>query len=236
MGHSIGEWSDRVRNRCGDLGHIQRIENHDIVLGISQALVRFAGDLPRVASGSFAGDSSTFDFDLSTVTGWTSNWSKVQSVEYPAGQRVPSYLQPGHSFLVLDDTLRLLEDTPATGENVEVRVSATWPMPTEDPTVDLVVGPYFEAVAALAAAETLRGIAGEHVRGRSKAIAGEIFVDTDAQAVFSQIDRLEAYYTNVVGTGTATSDGTQGGSDNGVNLVVSDVDVSKHSLFHGGRR
>lgn len=230
MGRTLAQWNDQVRHQLGDLGHQQRIDAHDIDLGIQAAFGEMSRDFPREVTETLPGDGSAFDFSLAAT--FVVGWSRIIEVEYPSGEREPVILDR-QSWTALRGaaTLRLLFDTPTATESVKVTYTAIWAMPNDTAATDLTPDPWFSGVAALAASHAARAKAAELARHQSKQVAGE-FVRAAGDAVgqlYSLADRLRAVYRNAV-LGQSEDD------SHGPALIISDTDISVASVFHGGRR
>ena len=232
MGRTVDVWVDRARAHLGDLGPVQRISLADLTLGLQAALAELGRDRPREVAETFAGDGSTFDFDLD-ADDYHIDGSSVLEVEYPTGEREPKILDD-QSWMMLRNsaTLRLLDDTPATGESVKVSYTTLYPFPDETAATDLVPARWFDAVSALAAAEAARALASQMARRRSSQVAGELIRTDGVDDLFRLVSELRNVYRKVV---LGQESGADGSSYTAA-LSVSDVDVSYDSIFHGGRR
>lgn len=86
-------------------------------------------------------------FDLTLPATYDQEKSRVTRVEYPAGQRVPCYLN-ADQWLEYDDgggtkVLRLLDETPATGETVRITFTAPYTLatvPSDDDVILIFLG------------------------------------------------------------------------------------------------
>lgn len=231
MGRTVAQWTDQVRNHLGDLGHLQRIDNHDIALALQAAMGELSTDQPREVTETFSGDGSTYDFDLSST--FLVGWSQVLEVEYPTGERTPSIVdRQAWTVLRGTSTLRMLVATPSVGQSLRATHSAQWPVPDDTASTDATPDPWFFGVAALAASHAARGKAAELARQQSKQVQGEFVraAGGSVEQLYSLSDRLRAVYRSQV-LGRPVS-----GEDPGAHLSISDTDISVGSLFHGGRR
>lgn len=232
MGHTRQDWEDRIRARLGDHGVLQTIDTSRIALGLEEGLAILASDRPREITQTFNGDGDTYDFNL-TGTGddaFIDRWSQIVYVEYPAGQRIPVYLE-ARRYMVLpaSDTVRLLVDTPTTGTgNVKITYTARYPYPTDTATDDDVPGAWFEAVAALCASRAARDQAVAFARKQSAHVAGQQY-ERDPAPLFTAAKALKATYDQLV---LGVGDGTGGGTSSEIGYAVSDVDVFPNALFH----
>ncbi len=232
MGRTIDVWLDRARAHLGDLGHQQRIDLHDLELGLQAALAEMARDKPREVSESLPGNGTAFDFTLAAT--FIVGFSEVVEVEYPAGERQPVIVD-SQSYTVLrgTQTLRLYDHTPAASEMVKVTYTATWPYPTATASDDKIPDLFFDAVAALAASEAARAKAAELSRRQSKQVAGVELRNPATDDMFRLAAELRNVYRKVV-LGVESRAGDQ--PSYAPALSISDTDVSVDSIFHGGRR
>lgn len=91
---------------------------------VTAAVAFWSKHRPQVLVTDLAGDGSTYDFSL--PADFDIHTSYVKTVEYPAGNRDPDYLNEDAWTIYRDDStayLRLFDDTPLTGE--EVRMTYT---------------------------------------------------------------------------------------------------------------
>ena len=85
-----------------------------------EALSRYNQDMPRVIVEDVTGDGSTYDL---TLTSWVDRFSSVRSVEYPAGYRPATFVDPNEYEVYHTSNsahLRLQLVTPGSGETVRV--------------------------------------------------------------------------------------------------------------------
>lgn len=227
MGHTRTQYENAIRGRLGDLGLLQHIDETQIPIALEDALLTFSKDRPRRVSGTFSGDGTTQTFDLSTLTGWATGWSRVASVEYPAGE-IPPRILDSHRYTVDEesDDLVIYFAPDAGADNIKIRFFATYPFPNDTADTDLVADVYYPAITAKAGANTLRAKANEFARQQSTSVAGDLF-RRDAEPLFRGASLLEKVYTDtVLGRPTGEGDSKQ------VALAVGDVDTFPDSLFH----
>lgn len=145
-------FGDRVRDSGAKFTTAQ------IDRAIVEAVKRYSRVRPVEAVQDYPGDGATFDFAL--PTGWQQDSSTIRAVEYPAGQRPASLLEPTDWEFYRSTTsvvkLRLKSLTPASGQTLRV----TWTKPhVVDVTSSTIIAHDEEAVANLAAAVGLRQLA-----------------------------------------------------------------------------
>lgn len=114
---------------------------------------RYAQARPLVRIKDFAGDGVVFEYtvDSTTFPDWVDEASYFRSLEYPAGEKTPSYIDPSDYLYPVrisstEKKLRLLTAIPQTGETLRVEYS----VPHKDDATT-VPGVDFEAVADLSA-------------------------------------------------------------------------------------
>lgn len=232
MGQTLAAWVTRARGFLGDSGAIQRITDNDLELGLQAAIAELGRDRPRETAETFVGDGATYDFTLS-ATAFILDHSRILEVEYPTGEREPQILD-SQAWTVLRGTrtLRLFDNTPSASESIKATYTTSWPFPTAIAGDDLVPSVWFDAVAALGAAEAARALAGQMARRRSSQVAGELLRTDGVDDLFRLVSELRNVYRKVV----LGQESGSAGASYGPALYVSDVDVSHDSIFHGGRR
>jgi hypothetical protein len=89
---------------------------------VLDAVATFSRLRPQRLVATIAGDGSTYDLEL--PANFDLQTSFIQSVEYPAGERRPVYVNPDDWTVYRSDSstavLRLYAATPATGEDVQI--------------------------------------------------------------------------------------------------------------------
>ncbi len=232
MGHTKGQWDDRMRGWLGDLGVYELIDGTAMPGHLEAAIAEYSNDFPRRISELFTGDGVAFDFDLTGTAkdAFVDRWSSVIEVEYPVGDRNRTLLEL-RDIEVLEgtDTVRLIRTTPAAAtDNLKITYTVVWGHPTDTPGDDLISDLHFPAVAALAASHTARGKASEMARRSSSSVAGELFTH-DPTPLFTAAKELRDYYRAVV-LGQEPDENGGGGSEPA--LLVERIDVFPGALFH----
>jgi len=196
--------------KAGALPREFSLEEADYSDLIDAALSRYSSDRPQLSFEDFAGDGSAYDFSL--PSDWDRALSVVASVEYPQGEREPSYLQRRDWAVYARGTsaekLRLFRLTPASGETL--RLTYTLPH-TADESTATVPANDLKALAWLAAAE------GCHVLARRYAQTTEPILGADAvnyqskAAEYTRLAReLERKYQNHIGQKEGEVSGSSG--------------------------
>jgi hypothetical protein len=222
------QWETRIRAHLGDLGVIQRVPAERIPLALEVAIAQLSSDEPREVTVTLTGDGSTFD---KTLPDWQDRWSRVVRVEYPVGNRTPTYLESRRwAVLPGTSTFRLLTDTPGAAETCQITYTVRWPTPTDQASADLIPTPWFEAVAALAASEATRAQAVEYARRQNSSVAGDLQT-LASEPLFEAASQLRRLYDQVVlGKPAAGAGGTPAPSDLG--YAVEDQETFATALFH----
>src|SRR5687767_13500849 len=100
------------------------LQQADLDFAIGEAVRRYSRVRPRVVVADVVG-SGSFDYDL--PAGWDVTFSRMQSVEYPAGRREASYVDKLDYSIYnapASQKLRFLVDTPQAGESVRITFTA----------------------------------------------------------------------------------------------------------------
>lgn len=93
---------------------------------IGEALEQYSADVPNVVVADFAGDGSAYDFTL--PASYVDGPSTFLSIEYPAGERDPLYLEDDDWRIYRTATttkLRLVGFTPGATETVRATFTAS---------------------------------------------------------------------------------------------------------------
>jgi hypothetical protein len=166
-------------------GHL---EEADKEAAIQNALKEHSRYKPQELVYDLAGDGAAFDFLTSGLTSWEKDFSKIASIEFPAGEREPVYLSDDDWTLYLKpagQVLRLFNDTPQAGQTVRVNYTARHSV---DDTAGTVPDADFEAVCHLAAALALMSLANRYIQS----IEGTLGADVVDQRTKSQEARSSA--------------------------------------------
>ena len=128
---------------------------NDIQDIIINTLEPFSKDLPRKIVGDIDGDGS---FDYTPPTGFLDGFSVIDSIEYPAGERIPVKML-FEDWTIYDDgvnkKIRFLVATPATGETARV----TYTIPYAKATIVNIPSNHIDAFINLVAFHCLMAIA-----------------------------------------------------------------------------
>jgi hypothetical protein len=150
-----------------------RIADAERDRAIERAVMRYGADRPRVLVEDLVAAGGHY---LDLPTDWESEFSALESVEYPIGDVPPTFLENGAYDLYEDPTeTRIMLDSSATATaTFRVRFSAPH---TVDATTDTVPASHREAVCSLAAGGLLLELAGIHAAESDEAIMGAPHVE-----------------------------------------------------------
>ncbi len=161
MGAALATWEARVRALLGGVSTAQ-LPNADIDQHVFAAVRQFSLDRPRIVFADYTGDGATFQ--LGIPTGWVNDFSWVEAIEYPQGQRPPVFLDPAEIELYpvasAPTAIQLNWTTPAVGTTSRLSYAVPYPLPDTNAATDLIPAVAFEFVAKLAAAGGATQLAG----------------------------------------------------------------------------
>lgn len=235
MGHTLAQWAERVQLHLNDLAGFDIPQIDDVlVAGVRPALAQYSIDRPYEIIVEQTGTGSAY---LAMPASWTSGFSTVRAIEYPARQNPPEFLD-SKSWMVTRSTADvtaekiLLDRTPSTAQYVRITYTTPWPEPTSTASVDKVDDVSFAAVTALAASFLLLHLASRAVRARQGPMSSNYPDGNErGQNLRELADRWRAVYDTYLGRATTTGAGAQGPVS-----AQMDFDPAYTSLFHGGRR
>ena len=156
-----------------------KIAPDDVGGAIQQAVKRYASVRPVEGVQDYAGDGVVYD--LALPTGFVDGWSTVLAIEYPQGEREPTYIEKEDWIFYRTTTslkIRLLAVTPAAGKTARVTFTklhtvdgsgSTIPAPDEDAVADLAGAIGLRQLAAVYANTVDASIAADSVDYKSKA-------------------------------------------------------------------
>lgn len=129
---------------------------------------------PRRRIHDFIGNSVAFDFVLSAAAGYEVGFSKILSVEYPADEREPEYLEDEDWIIYEAATetpkLRLINATPTTGKKVRIVYSARH---TVDAATGTIPDGDFEAACHYAAHFALLALANRYLQNTEPTLGAD---------------------------------------------------------------
>lgn len=218
MGQLLATWTAQVQAYVRDAGGVDVTTQQAVSVGITPALAQYSIDRPRVVAADLTPAARYLPLPTAP-NGWIDGFSRVLSIEAPAGETPPQTLRQGSWMFARDPvvvatTRILLPWELAAGDVARVEFTTAWPTPTTDAAIDLVSSVAFPAVTALAAAMVLNTMAAEAARSRQGAMPTD-FVDGTERALRFQESaaNLRILYNTMIGLGAA-----QGGSDSSKSL------------------
>ncbi|SRR5581483_2479962 len=178
-------------------GHLDEADKE---AAIQNALKEHSKYKPLALVYDIAGDGVAFDFATSTITSWEKDFSKILSIEFPAGDREPVYLNDDDWTLYekpSGQVLRLLFDTPAAGQSARVNYTARHSV---DDAAGTVPDADVEALCHLAAAYALMSLANRYIQAIESTVGADV-VDqrTKEQAAAAAAARERKEYFNHLG-------------------------------------
>jgi hypothetical protein len=142
---------------------------------VAQAVAEHSRIQPIIRSRSLSG---TGTYTLGTPTGWDNEFSSIDTIEYPVGQRPPSYLASDAWLLVSSPTattryqIQLQHVSPGTAE----RVNIAWTVPhVVSHSESTIPEGHYRAVATLGASYACLMLAGFYSQ------QGEPMISIDSQ-------------------------------------------------------
>jgi hypothetical protein len=176
MGHTLGEWQDKVasllRDEAGRDVTVLDVEGAGLRPAFAEHSQRHPAELVREVVG-------TGSVYLDLPAEWVVGVSDVLAIEYPARQNPPVFLAPrswrvGRSVADVNIRQLVLSSAPAVGQYARICFLGAWPFPNDDAATDEIGDGDFEAVASLAAAHCCASLTAEAARGRSAAMATDL--------------------------------------------------------------
>jgi hypothetical protein len=166
----LAEYHKKISRILHDDAEI--LESQDIFASIIEALSIYSKDRPFRKVADIAGDDG---YIYALPSDWVKGTSCLRSVEYPAGERVPVYLE-STQWIVYDDgisqKLRFPVHNPQTGNTIRITYTTLY----TDKTIDQIPTGDQEAFCALAASLCL-GSLSRHYAQTSETTLGADAVD-----------------------------------------------------------
>lgn len=168
---------------------------------IRAAVYKFSKDRPRQVVYDITANGS-YDYLLPNVLGkeWVDGFSYVASVEYPAGEQIPSIVDES-DYTIYDSgtrrVLRFLSSSPQSGYTIRMKYTTPWLLSKDFSTIkDIDAHP----VAALAASLCLRMVASYYMQTAEPSMAIDV-IDYSRKSVEANLiaDALENIYRDHLG-------------------------------------
>ena len=173
---------------------------------IAQAVKgRYSQDRPLVKAKEYAGDSATYALTLPAaagspaVYGWVEGFSTAISMEYPTGDRPPTYLDPREISIdwisATAKKLILAETTPQTGKTARLLYTTRREVEADVLLTDV------DAVVRLAASNCCRALAGLYAQTSDSTIGADVVnYRTKSQEYTTLADKFEKEYQAQMGS------------------------------------
>lgn len=177
------------------------------------AIDRFSKDKARVITYDISADGS-YEYTLPTTTGseWIDNFSHILSIEYPADEQDPSYMDPNDYFIYDNGTIKKLRfpnSSPASDKTIRMKFTTKWRC---DETTSNIETTEAYPLSCLATALCLRMLAAYFLQ-TSKASLDIDVIDYNRKSVEATMlaDSMENIYRDHIGIqriGAKTGGGT----------------------------
>lgn len=208
MGKTATEWSTQVSLLLRDSTNLDVSPGDVSSIGVLPALAQYSIDRPRSVAVDLT--QSAYYLPLPAASdGWVDGWSRIESIESPAGLTPPVRLADGAWILTRDPAtpathVVLMPFTLTATQKARVYFTTTWPAPTTLATDDLVPSVAFMPVCSLAAAMCCWALATQASRSRQGAIPTD-FVDGSERArnLLDVAAGLRVIYNTFIGLGVA---------------------------------
>lgn len=142
---------------------------------IRQALAQYSIDAPRSIVADLTGDGSTYDFDA--PADYIDGESRIEAIEYPAGEQSPVYLNPARYGIYRTSAatkIRFVDLTPATGETARVTFTAPHTLDGLDGADETTIpSRHDEAFVTLAAAQMMFLLAARFLHEQENTIGAD---------------------------------------------------------------
>ncbi len=239
MGAKLSEYEVRSRIMLGR-PNASQLSASDLQEHVEEAVRRYSKDRPRISFRDYVGDGVAFDLSLSLITDWVNGFSYPFAIEYPQGERPPSYLDMGevvpYPISSAPTVLRLMNTTPASGKTARVYYALPWPIPDETAATDLIPATDFEIVCHYAAYLGANQLAGRAVPHKDANLPSAAVFDLSGEGPnWREIarDNLNAYRAAVGG-----GDDGKPAASGWINWDArsSFLDTGRTFLFHYPRR
>lgn len=127
---------------------------------------------PRISVKDYTGDGTTYNFSLPKV--WEPGFSRVRSIEYPAGEQEPEFLSLGdyEVYQASTDVFQLrLHDTPSDGEVLRLIYTSPHRLNVDEDTIPSY---HRDAVTCLAAAYVAWNLAAKYAGFTDPSLVGDV--------------------------------------------------------------
>ena len=181
-------------------GHLQddaaKLTSGEVVAAIEEAIAgRYSKDRPRHAVADLAGNGVTYEWALSSISGWDEGFSQVRSIEYPRGETVPAYLDSDTWAMYESPSGRSLRFRSPLTNGKYARVVFTAPHAVDASTLP---ASDLYAIGALAAALAARRLAASYAQtGDSSIVADSVNYRSKSAEYLALARHLEQDYQTI---------------------------------------
>jgi hypothetical protein len=188
-----------------DAGKLKPGEIDDFIL---EALSYFGQDYPQIKVADIAGDGG-YQYDL--PADWQEGISWLQRLEYPAGERVPVYLETDDYTVyksAAGEKLLLVNHTPQTGETLRL----TYTTPYTETTLSQIPPPMQDGLVLLAAALCCEALSRIYAQTSDSTIDADVTDHRGRSDIYSARAReLQQRYNDFMGrqAGKKAASGTR---------------------------
>jgi hypothetical protein len=185
------------------VGHLQddaaKLSNGEVVAAIEEAIAgRYSKDRPRHVVADLAGNGSTYEWTLTSITAWDEGFSQVRAIEYPRGETTPAYLNSSDWSIYESPTGRSLRFPSPLTNGKYARVTFTAPHMTDASTLP---ASELYTIGVLAAALAARRLAATYAQtGDSSIVADSVNYRSKSSEYLALARHLEQDYQNYLGT------------------------------------
>jgi len=164
----------------------------DVEAAVLRAADGYSHDRPQSKKFDFAGDGATFD--IPAPADWITGKSGVLSIEHPAGEREPVYLEADDWLLYTQvggaQVIRLVATTPAAGQSARVEYSLPHTPPAADQATSAPDSDFY-AICYLAAHHCFLTLAAKARQSIEPSFSAD---SVDRQAQADAYERMAARY------------------------------------------
>ena len=168
---------------------------------VTAAIDRFSKDKPRTVTYDISA-TGTYEYTLPTTAGteWVDNFSHVVSVEYPANEQSPIFVDP-NDYIIYDNgvtkKLRFPNSTPASGYTIRLKFTTKWRC---DTTATNIEDTEAYSIACLAGSLCLRMLASYWLQTSKPSLDIDV-IDYNRKSIEATMlaDSLENIYRDRIG-------------------------------------
>jgi hypothetical protein len=235
MAETLATIKTRVSSLLQDqAGFITTTADGVMEFAIRDAIETFSIDVPYQLTADVAGDGATFDLTL--PAGYLDGFSRFTSIEYPAGQREPLYLDSRDWSIYRTASsakLRLFALIPNSGETVRLTYTAQHTLKDLDSAAATTIPAYYtQAFVNLCTAKCLLRLANRFLEEQESTLNVD---SVDRGSKSDSARRLQKVFMDLYSAAV----GVSGGEAPGTTAVIwhtSTAGSGVGRLTHRGRR